>query len=50
LTKENMWDKLHTLLYLLANTKTRIVPKRQPLLVNSYMRKKLMKSENMMVF
>jgi hypothetical protein len=28
----------------------RIVSKRQPLLVNSYMRKKLMKSGNMMVF
>jgi hypothetical protein len=32
------------------NTKMRIVPKRQPLSVNSYMRKRLMKPENTTVF
>jgi len=50
LAKENNWDKLYALLYLRTKYEVRIVSKRQPLLVNSYMRKKLMKSENMMVF
>jgi hypothetical protein len=50
LAKENNWDKLHALLYLRSKYENENLPKRQPLLVNSYMRKKLMKSENMMVF
>ncbi|MFL6331270.1 MAG: hypothetical protein ACJ705_09680 [Nitrososphaeraceae archaeon] len=50
LAKENNWDKLHAFYIYVPNTKVRIVSKRQPLLVNSYMRKKLMKSGNMMVF
>ena len=50
LAKENNWDKLMHYYIYVANTKMRIVPKRQPLSVNSYMRKKPMKLENMMVF
>ncbi|MFL6472684.1 MAG: hypothetical protein ACJ71H_17760 [Nitrososphaeraceae archaeon] len=49
LAKENNWDKLMHYYIYVPNTKVRIVPKRPPLLVNSYLRKKLMKSENMMV-
>jgi hypothetical protein len=51
LAKENDWDKLHALLYLSTKFESEyVVPKRQPLLLNSYLSKKLMKSENMMVF
>jgi hypothetical protein len=41
LAKENNWDKLHALLYLRTKYENE-KPKRQPLLANSYIRKKLM--------
>ena len=39
---------MHYYIYV-PNTKGRVVPKKQPLLVNSYLGKKLMKLGNMMV-
>jgi len=48
LAKENGWDKIHALSYLRTKYEEITVPKRPPLLLKSYLRKSLMKLENMM--
>jgi hypothetical protein len=50
LAKENNWDKLHALLYLRTKYENENRAEEAAIATNSYIRKKMMKRRNMMVF